>query len=420
MEDILLKKFTEPDRWEHAVEIGLGKGIDKSVLRSLTTPETRAAIYVAIRDGNYEIAPPHQALIPKDDGSYRTVYVNENIDRIVLSIINDLLFEECGDMVHPACKSYQKGTGCGNVVKEVSKLVVNTPGKTIGFKSDLSKYFDSVPIRFIDAAFDDVESRVGKSKLIDVLRKYYHADLCFDVDGNLISHYQSLKQGCAVASFLADVVLYHIDDKLSKMNGFYCRYSDDCLFIGREYESAMQVMSKELSKMEMGLNSKKVEYLSRDRWFKFLGYSIKGDQISLSKSRIKSFQKEIESRTIKKRGITLNNALNSVNAYLYKGNGEFSWATQVLGTINVKHDVDKLNGFVMDCLRAVQTGKTKLGGLGYVAENKDGCIARGTGKNVRANREKTDARIDGYYSLGCMQNALLTRRAAYETLVRSM
>lgn len=420
MEDILLKKFIEPERWEHAVEIGIEKGIDKAILRSMTTPETRAAIYVAIRDGNYEIAPPHQALIPKDDGTYRTVYVNENIDRIVLSIINDLLFELCGNMVHPACKSYQKGTGCGNVVKEVSQLVVNTPGKIIGFKSDLSKYFDSVPIRFIDKAFDEVERRIGTSAVIDVLRKYYHADLCFDVDGNLISHYQSLKQGCAVASFLADVVLYHIDDKLSKMNGFYCRYSDDCLFIGREYESAMRTMSKELAKMEMGLNPKKVEYLSRDRWFKFLGYSIKGDQISLSKSRIKSFQKEIEARTIKKRGISLSNALNSVNTYLYKGNGEFSWATQVLGTINVKHDVDKLNGFVMDCLRAVQTGKTKLGGLGFVAENKDGCIARGTGKNVRANREKTDAHIDGYYSLGCMQNALRTRRAAYEALVRSM
>ena len=43
------------------------------------------------------------------------------------------------------------------------------------------------------------------AKIIAILRKYYHTDLCFDPDGNLIKHYQSLKQGCAVASWLADV-----------------------------------------------------------------------------------------------------------------------------------------------------------------------------------------------------------------------
>ena len=420
MQDILLQKFFEPERWETALEIGLGKGIDKTTLRQLTTPDARAAMYIAVRDGNYEVAPPHMAQIPKDDGTYRTVYVNENVDRIFLSIANDLLFEMCHEMIHKSCKSYQKGTGCGKVVQEVSNLVVSTPGAIIGFKSDLSKYFDSVPIRYIDAAFDAVEKKLGHSAIIDVLRKYYHADLCFDLDGNLITQYQSLKQGCAVASFLADVVLYHIDDAMSKLDGFYVRYSDDCLFIGSNYNAAMKLMSRELGKMDMTLNPKKVEYLDKEHWFKFLGFSIKGSDISLSKSRIHSFQKEIEKRTIKKRGISLHNALNSVNSYLYKGNGEFSWATQVLGTINVKHDVDKLNGFVMDCLRAVQTGKTKLGGLGYRAEQDEGCIERGTGKNVRANREKTEPRIEGYYSLGCMQNALRTRRAAYETLVRSM
>lgn len=78
-------------------------------------------MYVAMRDGKYQIAPPHTAQIPKDvPGEFRTVYINEPMDRVVLSIANDLLFETCKDMVHPACKSYQTGIGCGKVVKEAA------------------------------------------------------------------------------------------------------------------------------------------------------------------------------------------------------------------------------------------------------------------------------------------------------------
>lgn len=418
MKDILLEKFFENERWEEALQVGVNKDIDLADLRQLAKPEIRAAMYKAMVEGNYEIAPPHQALIPKDNGEFRTVYVNENIDRIVLSIINNLLFEMFPHFVHSSCKSYQKGIGCGKIVKEVSEKIVAAHGKTAGWKSDLSKYFDSVPIKFIDSVFDRIEEEVGKSAIIDVVRKYYHTDLCFDTDGNLIAHYQSLKQGCAIASFLADAMLYHIDEALSNMNGFYVRYSDDCLFLGPDYELAMSTMKSELEKMQMTLNPKKVEYLSDQRWFKFLGFAIKGSQISLSKSRIKSFQKEIEKRTIKNRKATLKGAVNAVMRYLYIGDGEYSWATQVLGTINNVHDINLLNMFVMDALRAVQTGKGRIGGLGYVPEDKKGVIARGTGKNVKANRGKTEKNIDGYISLTCAQNALRTSKAAYAALVR--
>lgn len=420
MKDTILEKFFELPRWEYAIDKGVGKDINRRDLYQLTKPEMRAKMYKAIANGKYEIAPPHTAQIPKDNGEFRTVYVNEPMDRILLSIANDLLFELTPEMVHKSCKSYQKGTGCGKVVKEVSRMICNTKGERIGWKSDLSKYFDSVPIRFIDNAFDEVERRYGHSALVDVLRKYYHSDYYFDPKGNLLQSYQSLKQGCAVASWLADVLLYHIDDKLSKMNGFYVRYSDDMLFVGKDYGKAMDVLTEELGKMSMKLNPKKVEYLTHTKWFKFLGFSIKGENISLSGTRIKTFQKEIEKRTIKKKGVTLVKAVNSVNRYLYKGNGEFSWATQVLPICNVNSDILELNKFVMDCLRAVKTGKKKVGGLGYVSTKHVGCIQRGLGRNVKANRVKTDKELSGYLTICCMRNAILTSREVYATLVESL
>ena len=420
MQDILLQKFFEKERWEQALEIGVDKHIDKGELRKLTTPQVRLALYNAIISDNYEIAPPHQVNIPKDNGDMRTVYVNENVDRIFLSIANNLFFEMFPEFVHKCCKSYQTGIGCGKIVQQASKQVVQTNTAEVGVKLDLTKYFDTVPLKYIDGLFDKMERKVGKSKIIDIVRAYYHTDLCFNVDGELIRHYQSLKQGCAVASFIADAILYHIDDAVSKLDVYYVRYSDDLLVIGKDWTKAFELIRDMLNDMQLSLNPKKVEIVYKDKWVKFLGFNIKGDQITLSKSRVKSFQKEIESRTIKQHNISLERAVNSINNYLYKGDGTYSWATSVLPIINVDKDVDKLNQFVLDALRSCVTNKKKIGGLGSVNDKADYTIVRGVGKNVRANRNKTEKEIAGYFTIKCMQNALLTSRAVFETLVRSM
>jgi hypothetical protein len=420
MNDVLLQKFFEMKRWEEALETGVDKHIDKGELRKFCSPEVRLALYNAIVTDNYEIAPPHQSQIPKDNGDMRIVYVNENVDRIFLSIVNNLFFEMFPEFVHPSCKSYQSGIGCGKIVQEVSRHMIKVKTVEVGFKADLTKYFDTVPIRYIDEIFDRMEQKVGKSKIIDIVRKYYHTDLCFDYNGELIEHYQSLKQGCAVASFLADAVLYKIDNVMSMLPGYYVRYSDDLLYVGSEWGAAFPTLKTMLSDMEMTLNPKKVEQVYKNKWVKFLGFSIKGNMITLSKNRVKSFQKEIEARTIKQRNISARRALNQVNNYLYKGDGTYSWATSVLPIINVEKDIETLNTFVMDAIRACATNKKKIGGLGSVNDKEDYTILRGTGKNVTANRKKTEKEIEGYLSIGCMQNALLTRRAVYETLVRSM
>lgn len=421
MEDKILYEFFNIERWKKAIEKGVFKDIRKDQLIKLTDETTRLSMATAMKEGKYEIFPPHTAQIPKDTpGEFRTVYVNEPMDRIVLGIANDLLFDLMPEMIHKSCKSYQTGLGCGKIVQEVSHIICRSrTNQYIGWKSDLSKYFDSVPLKYIDDAFDDVEAKYGKSKLIDVLRKYYHSDLYFDEENQLQHKYQSLKQGCAVASWLANVLLYDLDEELSKLNGYYVRYSDDMLFVGPDYEKAMKILQERLAAMEMKLNPKKVEYLTYNRWFKFLGYSIKGQDISLSSTRIKTFQKEIESRTIKNRKTTYGQAVKSVNRYLYIGDGKHSWATQVLPVCNVQKDIDELNKFVMDCLRAVQTGKRKIGGLGYLRDNPNGCIARGIGRNVKANRMKTAA-IEGYLSLNCMRKAILTSKDLYRTLIISL
>lgn len=407
--DILLKKLFEIDRWEQAIEKGNEKGIDKTILRNMCNPEFIETLYVAIITDSYLIAPPHLRDIPKGDDrpdEFRTVCINEGVDRVVLSIVNDLLFELCPDMISKHCKSYQKGIGCGKVVQEQSQKIMKYKSNIV--KADLTKFFDSVKIEYIDNVFDEIEKRLGKSKVINFLRAYYHSDLCLDQNDNVCTHYQSLKQGCAVASFLADAVLYDIDETISKMDVEYVRYSDDVLIYGNEIDLAYEKFESMLNSKELTLNPNKVEYIKYGEWFKFLGFSICKDHITLSKNRLKRFEKEIKSRTIKRKDVTFEQALNDVVNYIYKGDGKHSWASNVLPIINCDNDIKMMNCFVMDCLKAVKTGKKKMYGLGYdknlIHKGKIGVIPFECGRNVAANKKKVGW-IDGYLSLNAYKKA---------------
>lgn len=417
--DLLLEKVFEPDRWIDAIETGNEKGISRSLLKELCLPEKREALKQQIRRHEYKIAPPHEAQIPKDNGDFRTVYVNTGLDRVLLSIINDVVFELCHDMVHHSCKSYQKGLSCGKTVQEMSHKIAVMQEGIIGIKIDLTKYFDSVPIEYIDAVFTKIETHTGSSCILDLLKQYYHMDIVLDLQKKPIEKYSSLRQGCAFAAFLADSSLYNIDATISEMNVSYARYSDDILIIGENWENAYSRLKNMLAEMSLVLNPKKVEILHKDKWFKFLGFSMKDNLISLSEKRLKTFQREIEDCTIEQNTDDITKIISAVNRYLYKGPDGYCWATSVLPVINAEKDIQTLNGFIMDAIRAASTGKTKIGGLGVKLSGTDGVIIHEKGRHVKQNKEKIPT-LSNYMTLKCMQNAILTSRQAFDMLVATM
>lgn len=426
----LLTMMFEYTRWQNLLDNATEKQIDLKTIKELCYPENRRKLYAAIASDQYNIFPPHEALIPKDNGEFRTVYVNEPRDRIVLSLINDCLCELFSEMIHYRCKSYQRGIGTQEVVKDISKEIVKLnkiiDNKQIGYKSDFSKYFDTVKIEVIDRVFNDLEDRLGFERntepVINLLRRYYHQDLYFDEKGNVQSKYQSLKQGCSVASFLANVVLYELDDFMAKKYRIYYRYSDDVVVIDEDTSDAIHDMNNIISKYGVSLNPKKVEPLYGNKWFKFLGFNIKGDMITLSKTRVKKFQKEIKKRSVdrkkKYKNYTGNQACKAIIRYLYEG--DFCWASSCLGTVNVEPDLQELNKFILDCIRACDTGKLKVGGLGSVNNLTDRTILRGRGRNVTANRNKTDKGIENYMSVKCLSNNLKMSKVIFEATVRNM
>lgn len=430
--DALLRECFQRERWEECLTAFDLKDIPTHVLREYCRSDVRAIIYEAVRKHKYRIAPPHQAAIPKDNGEFRIVYANELLDRIFLHIINQVLFDWCGvKMISKSCKSYQTGIGCGKVVKEVTtKFEAQTGKYIVAIKTDLSKYFDSVLIEYIDEAFDKIEKSTGKSVILDVLRDYYHSNACIDLEGNLIDKYQSLKQGCAVAAFLADCMLYDMDEYMAS-HSYYVRYSDDCLIVADDLEKNLEAMKGFLTEKGLTLNPKKVEFIKRTNWFKFLGFTIKGNMISLSKNRVKSFQELIEKATIGSKAKTVQQLIRNVHRAIY--GGEYSFATSVITVINSERDIDILNGYAMDAIRVAYFNQNKslkekrkiLGSLGCSMSGniKDGVVVRGKRGTTLLRRYSEQMPWIGdreYFTIRCMRNHAIERRIVYDVIVLGM
>lgn len=116
-------------------------------------------------------------------------------------------------------------------------------------------------------------------------------------------------------------------------------------------------------------------------------------EIQLSKQLIREFQRDIERVSTRKRNATYDDARRDIIRLLYLGDN--AWEIRLLRHLS-EHDIHVIDTYIIDCLRAVLTGKTHIGGIGYNPSLPDGCIQRGKGKNVRGNREKTPASLPNY------------------------
>ena len=453
MEDRILESIFLDDRlWAEVIDRGVDKGVPSDVLRYIQDPHGRAELCGRIASGEYSIRPPHTGYRPKDDGGERVFLANEPLDRMFLTAVYKWLVRNMGDAVHPSCTSYTEGVGTGTAVKrlsgEIVRLGLGDKTGIVGRKFDIHHYFDSVAKRDIHKAFDKVERRFGRSSVIDVLRRYYDSDVYYDTRLKAYAERpMGIKQGCAVSAWLANVLLYSLDKRISGIGGCYMRYSDDIIYVGEHYEKVTALIRRHLGEMGLSLNDSKTEDIRPDRFVRFLGYDIRGEEITLSRKWVKSFQRNVDRLTIldkrligsvrqirKKGGPMMERKLEDVlvrtrralASFLYYGNGKFSWASIVLPVINRHSDISELNKYCLDALRAVYTGKTSIGSLG---KSKSGGIQRGTGRNVAANRKATsmllseDGRppgwLSGFLSIEAMRRAV-PNRMLYRALAQDL
>ena len=450
MKDKLLERMFDHDVWEQMIDKANQKEIDLSIVKQFCNPHVRKRLYEMFITNQLESPPTRMQQIPKDEpGQFRTVFIAEPEYRVIFALINHCLFDLFPDMVHPQCKSYRNGESCGKTVTEVSNAMIKlskiTKNRNFAKRYDFHKYFDKVSIDAIMNVFDEIEMRLGFEKntepVMNFLRRFYSSNLVFDLNGKLIEMYTGLRQGVAVSSFLADAILYELDDFMYTKYKYYWRYSDDLICFSEDTSEITNDINKIICKYGVKLNDKKTKDLYVDEFFKFLGFDLCKDKITLSGRRAKKLTKEIYDRTLAKPFITPKQAKENVKQYLY-GNGDgYSWSSACFSALrNCDEDILVINNWIMDVLRLceirynynlerkkkglqprkIKYGWDDIGGIGVVSNSTSHTLVRGKGSKVRTARERTEKEIEHYMSVGCLLNAYKIAKPVYEACVRSI
>ena len=448
--DELLREFRcNTEMHGKVVEHLISKKVPLAQANLFFQPETWEILSDQIELGNYHFSPLTEGYVCKRTGngmSYdaafkrnfedvRKIYMMCPMDRAVAHMIYLIYYQKWIGTSHERCVSYKSKIGTSKVAKQLSKEM-NKKQFFSGYKMDISHYFDDVNMETIEKQLIEMQSG---SVLDDLLWELYHDDRVL-INGELIHKHRGLIQGCAFACLLANLILKDIDTEISNMRVIYYRYSDDIIILGRNsnVRYAKRKIAEMLEPKGLQLHPKKVQEINSNDWFEFLGFSFKGDKISVSKKTLKNIEHEIKTRTVSKtrkahRPATkreLQKMIKDLQWYFFtafaKSQENFGMGVYLFGTVNVERDLQAIEDYCKDCLRAAVTNKSRIYGLGYVNRPKyvvDNC---NIGENCRANRDKTQKdgedllRQCGWVSLMKMYNDYHTNMHLFENSVFRM
>ena len=413
MDELLLQFRCDVELHEKVVEHLIAKKVPLSQANLFFQPETWEILSDKIASNEYQFSPLIEGYVDKRNGQpmnyesasrrnfddVRKIYMMTPMDRAVAHMIYLLYYRKFIGMSHEKCVSYKNGIGTSKVAKNLS-MEMQEKQFYSGYKMDIHHYFDDVNMETIEKQLIEMETG---SVLDDLIWELYHDDRVM-VNGELIHKHRGLIQGCAFACLLANLILKDIDKTISNMNVIYYRYSDDIIILGndKDTEKAKQIIAKMLKLKGLQLHPKKVQRVdARNNWFEFLGFSFKGNMISVSEKTLRNIRTEIKTRTMSKtrqarRPATnkeLRKMIKDLQWYFFtafaKSQENFGMGVYLFGTVNVKHDLVAIDEYCKDCLRAAYTNKSNIHGLGYV--NRKGYVIddKNVSHNFNGNMDKT-------------------------------
>jgi group II intron reverse transcriptase/maturase len=263
--------------------------------------------------------------IPKEDGSTRPLAITCFEDKIVQTVVSQILAKIYEPLFLPCSFGYREGMKQHDALRALMKYSNKYPmGVTV--EIDLSQYFNSIPHSVL---FGILKEKVVDRKFLKLIEKLVRAPTM--VNGKAELNKIGVPQGSCLSPILANIYLHHVIDNWFEQirnNHFegkadMVRFADDMVFVFQHESDAMRfynVLPKRLQKFGLKMNDKKSSIIKsgakhaseakqngeRLQTYKFLGFTCYWGQGRSGKWRLK--YKSRSDRVTKK--------LNSMRAHL--------------------------------------------------------------------------------------------------------
>jgi RNA-directed DNA polymerase len=245
-----------------------------------------------LSSGSYFPPPVRAVVIPKKDGSSRTLGVPTVADRIAQSVVRGYLEPGVEVVFHPDSYGYRPGRSALDAVGVCGERCWRQDWV---LDLDLKSFFDSVPHDLVLRAVTD---HTDQRWILMCVERWLKAPLQRE-DGSLVERDRGTPQGSAISPLLANMFLHYAFDAwiAREYPGVrFERYCDDVIVHAASERQALQLraaIARRLAECGLELNEHKIRIVyCKDRArrgsheherFDFLGYTFR-PRLSRSKA----------------------------------------------------------------------------------------------------------------------------------------
>ncbi len=254
--------------WQSVIDNDLADGrLAPSIKRMAADPTTVSKLRSDVEQCRYRPSPLTEVLLPKDDGTNRTLHVPVAADRVVERAMAQKLTPLIDPYLAPTSFAYRPGRGVADAVRRLVEL--REEGFAAVVRTDIRDCFPTI----------------RRTRLIRILHGLDIDDDVIDLVEVLIarpvrrgtsrrSHRVGIPQGSPLSPLLSNIYLDLVDRRLARDGHPHVRFADDFAVAALDIDDAHRALAATetaVSSVEQRLGSDKTEITTFEDGFAFLG-----------------------------------------------------------------------------------------------------------------------------------------------------
>lgn len=216
--------------------------------------------------------------------------VDARVAQEVIRQLIDPIFEK---QFHEDSFGFRAGRGCHQAVGRVLEYIDD--GYKVVVDIDIKGFFDNIPHKVIMTM---LRAEIADGNILDIIEKFLSSGVM--EDGKRAPTIKGTPQGGVISPLIANVILNYLDWQLAAQGYKFVRYADDIVILVKtkhEAENALDFTKKTLRDLGLETSPEKTKIAFVSEGFQFLGFNIKGHQVTMRQKSIEKFEKAVEDIT---------------------------------------------------------------------------------------------------------------------------